>query len=48
MLHISSYLVCARIDRFLEVLRNGEQQQIQKIVSSFSDRSTGKWEKVVD
>jgi hypothetical protein len=30
-----------RSDRFLELLRNGEQWEIQKIVSRFSDRSTG-------
>jgi hypothetical protein len=30
-----------RSDRFLELLRNGEQREILKIVSRFSDRSTG-------
>jgi hypothetical protein len=32
-----------RNDIFFELLHTGEQQEIQKIVSSFSDRSTGKW-----
>jgi hypothetical protein len=31
-----------RSDRFLEPLHSGEQWEIQKIISSFSDRSTGK------
>jgi hypothetical protein len=38
------YSGCAVTDfwNFLELLCNGEQREIQKIVSSFSDRSTGK------
>jgi hypothetical protein len=36
------YLLWVRIDRFLELLRNGEQREIQMIFGWFSDWYTGK------